>query len=165
MDGKLLSILYEKYSREILLYVYSLSHSWEVAEDITQEVFIKAILSLPDSNSNVRAWLYTVARNLSFNYMRRMKYNENLVEKLSKGLSRQEHTLATIIEDERNRELYDAINSLDARYREVLILQYYQGLSQKEISKILQISPENVRVLVHRAKAKLKEYLEKDHDI
>lgn len=162
MDNTLLSKLYEKYSKEILLYVYSLSHSWEIAEDITQEVFVKAILSLPESHTNVRAWLYMVARNMCFNQLRKNKNTDAVMDVLINEHSEAESSIERVEEDEQKKELYEALDSLEERYREVLVLQYYEGLSQKEIAAILKLSPENVRVLAHRAKAKLKEYMEKD---
>ena len=67
MDRDILRQFYRRYSREIYLYLYSLCKSRETAEDLMQEVFLKALLSLPDQNENLRAWLYKVARNACFN--------------------------------------------------------------------------------------------------
>lgn len=58
MDKDILIRLYETYSREIWLYLFSLSHSGSLADDLMQETFLKAILSLSDSHTNMRAWLY-----------------------------------------------------------------------------------------------------------
>lgn len=57
MDRDILRQFYRRYSREIYLYLYSLCKSRETAEDLMQEVFLKALLSLPDQNENLRAWL------------------------------------------------------------------------------------------------------------
>ena len=70
MNGDLLQQVYGKYSREILVYLYSLSRDRQLAEDLTQETFVKALLSLPDGHANIRAWLYKVARNLFINHFR-----------------------------------------------------------------------------------------------
>ena len=64
MEQKLLTLVYEKYHRELYLYIYSLSRNHHIAEDLTQETFLKALLSLPEEHGNIRAWLYMVARNL-----------------------------------------------------------------------------------------------------
>ena len=71
MDGQVLLRLYEAYGRELFLYLYSLCKSRETAEDLMQETFVKALLSLPDGHANVRAWLYMVARNLYYDMCRR----------------------------------------------------------------------------------------------
>ena len=73
MDRDILRQFYRRYSREIYLYLYSLCKSRETAEDLMQEVFLKALLSLPDQNENLRAWLYKVARNSCFNELRNRK--------------------------------------------------------------------------------------------
>ena len=66
MEKHLLSQLYQTYGREIYLYLFSLCKNSELAEDLMQETFVKALLSLSDSHKNMRAWLYLVARNSYF---------------------------------------------------------------------------------------------------
>lgn len=60
MDKQLLEKLYDAYYQEIYLYVYALCKNHEWAADLTQETFLKALLSLDQSHTNMRAWLYTV---------------------------------------------------------------------------------------------------------
>ena len=76
MEKDILKQLYQKYRKEIYLYLYSLCKNSSLAEDLLQETFLKALLSLPDDHTNMRAWLYLVARNLFFNYYRREKPQE-----------------------------------------------------------------------------------------
>lgn len=167
MENELLQQLYLKYQKEIYLYLFSLCRNQEFAEDLMQETFLKALLSLSDRHTNMRAWLYMVARNLFFNARSReqrnipleevgdMLYDENTSELLNRLLA-----------DERSRLLYQALQHLGEQKREILTLQYYGGLSQKEIAVLLKLSPENVRVLAHRGKRELKEYMEvKGYDI
>ena len=70
--------------------------------------------------------------------------------------------LERILTDERRRLLYQALKKLDERTREVLTLQYFCNLSQKEIAALLKLNPENVRVLSYRGKKRLKEYMEEN---
>ena len=118
MDGRLLAELYEKYREEILLYVYSLCHSMEAAEDITQEVFVKAILSLSDHHENFRAWLYMVARNLTYNYSRKNKNKAKAVEELKQGPAFEADISEKVVMKEQYRELYEAIGKLNENYRD-----------------------------------------------
>ena len=161
MDEKLLRELYKKYYHELYLYLYSLCKSKELAEDILQETFLKAILSLHDSHTNMRAWLYLVARNLYFNNSKKQKKQSNFDE-ISDVISEEADVLETIIEIDKKRLLYKALQSIDRRKSEVLILQYFCGLKQKEIASALQLSSENVRVLSLRGKRELKEYMEEN---
>ena len=159
MEQKLLTLVYEKYHRELYLYIYSLSRNHHIAEDLTQETFLKALLSLPEEHGNIRAWLYMVARNLFFNYRKKASRNVSLEEEMKRS-DEEKDLLANMIENERKLQLYQALKKLDMKKREILLLQYFGDLSQKEIAAVLHITPENVRVLAYRAKKELKTYME-----
>ena len=148
---------------EIYLYLYSLCKNSSLAEDLLQETFLKALLSLPDDHTNMRAWLYLVARNLFFNYYRREKEKVPLGEVQQIQNTASQEVLEGILNEEKNRLLYQAMNELEERKREILLMQYFGGLSQKEIAAILKMTPENVRVLSYRAKRELRTYME-DHN-
>lgn len=81
-------------------------------------------------------------------YLSEKKTDEDLLEK--------------ILEEENRRMLYQAIRRLEIKKREIIQLQYFGGMSQKEIAVVLHITPENVRVLAYRAKKELKKYLEEE---
>lgn len=70
--------------------------------------------------------------------------------------------LEQFIQKEQYRELYRALSQLSFLKREVLQLQYFSGLPLKEIAGILQVSPENARVLSHRAKRELRAFMEEE---
>lgn len=159
MDEKLLRELYKKYYKELYLYLYSLCKNRELSEDILQETFLKAILSLKDSHTNMRAWLYTVARNLYFNYSKKEKRKDDYDE-ISELATDGTEVIEKIIKIEEYRLLYKAMQSIDRQKREILTLQYFCGLTQKEIASAMKLSCENVRVLSCRGKRKLKEYME-----
>lgn len=163
MDKRVVGEIYKRYSKEIHGYLCSLGADTHVAEDLMQEVFAKAIISLPEGHTNIRAWLYTVARNLYYNHVKRSNITQSVVEKLSYMQNGNvKDPLEQVIAKEKENHLQEALSNLDKKYRDVMILQYYEGLSQKDIAKRMKISPENVRVLVHRAKKMLKEYLENE---
>lgn len=158
MDKNVLKQLYESYSQEIFLYLFSLCHSVSTAEDLMQETFLKAILSLSKDHTNMRGWLFLVARNLYFNYWKKHKM-EVFYEKSEPSVSEQE-ILDQIILDDKKRMMYQAMNQMDERKREVLVLQYFSGMSQKQIAATLNLSPENVRILAYRGKRELRTIME-----
>ena len=161
VDNQILLKLYSLYQKELYLYLYSLCGDRHLAEDLLHETFLKALLALPDGHGNMRAWLYMVARNLFYNQQKK-KSREILMdeqmypleEKTEKGLPEK------IFEEEDRRMLYQAIRRLEIKKREVIQMQYFGGMSQKEIAAVLHITPENVRVLAYRAKKELKKDLE-----
>lgn len=157
MDRALLDELYIRYHRELYLYLYSLCRDHAISEDLLQETFLKALLSLSESHGNLRAWLYLVARNLYYNYKKR---EDRLVsaETLEDGAG--ETPLDWLLTDERTRLLYEALTQLEERKREVLQLQYFGGLSQREIGAVLHLNPEHVRVLAYRGRRELRQWME-----
>lgn len=160
MERHLLYKLYSTYYTELFLYLYSLCHNRELAEDMTQEAFLKAIMSLPDDHSNVRAWLYMVGRNQLLNALARQNKTELKADLEDFESASDESVLDGLIQNESKRILYEAINHLDKTKREILCMQYFSGFSQKEIAAMLHMTTENVRVQAHRGKKLLKDYME-----
>lgn len=163
MDNELFMKLYGAYQKELYLYLYSLCRNRHQAEDLLHETFLKALLALPDGHTNMRAWLYMVARNLFYNQQKK-KSREILMEEQDYFPEKKtdEDLFEKILEEENRRMLYQAIRRLEIKKREIIQMQYFGGMSQKEIAAVLHITPENVRVLAYRAKKELKKYLEKE---
>ena len=155
--------MYEVYYRELYLYVYAICGNKNMTEDVLQETFLKALLALKDSHTNMRAWLYLTARNFCYNLLKREK---RLVygEETGRADEEAEDLLEQILKKEQSRRLQSALDKMSKPQREVLILQYFGGFRQREIAAMLQITPANVRVLAHRAKKELKSILEVRED-
>ena len=164
MENEVLVRFYRAYSREIYLYLYGLSHNRQLSEDLMQETFAKALITVVTADTGIRAWLYKVARNLYFNTYRKDKRLiiglENAENKAEIRVEIEESLLSKLLRTEREKALYKALNKLESKKREVLLLQYFSGLSGKDIAKLLDITTENVRILVFRGKKELKLYLE-----
>lgn len=164
MENDVLAVVYRTYSREIYLYLYGLSHNRQLSEDLMQETFAKALITVVTADTGIRAWLYKVARNLYFNTYRKDKRLiiglENAENKAEIRVEIEESLLSKLLRTEREKALYKALNKLESKKREVLLLQYFSGLSGKDIAKLLDITTENVRILAFREKKELKLYLE-----
>ena len=164
MENDVLAVVYRAYSREIYLYLYGLSHNRQLSEDLMQETFAKALITVVTADTGIRAWLYKVARNLYFNTYRKDKRLiiglENAENKAEIREEIEESPLSKLLTTEREEALYKALNKLEGKKREVLLLQYFSGLSGKDIAKLLDITTENVRILAFRGKKELKLYLE-----
>lgn len=167
MDKQLIEQIYKNYAGEIRLYIYSLCGSVQ-GEDLLHDVFIQAILALPADHPNFRAWLYQVARNTCINWMRRSQRGKELMDpkKLQTQEAAREYiepdVLEQILTKERYRDLYMAINRLPQIQREVLVLSYFGEMKSREISRILGITEENVRVIAYRGRRNLKKLLEQE---
>lgn len=166
MEKQMIQQLYEAYGKEIFLYLYSLCRDRELSEDLLQETFVKALLSLSGRHANMRAWLYLVARNLYLNAAKKEKHKAEHQAGMEAG-ARQEvlqgqSILDEVVGREQDRMLYRALQKLPPLKREVLQLQYFSGMPLREVAAVLQISPVNARVLSHRAKREAKKYLEEE---
>ena len=129
-----------------------------------QETFVKALITVGTADMGIRAWLYKVARNLYFNTYRKDKRLiiglENAENKAEIREEIEESPLSKLLTTEREKAFYKALNKLEGKKREVILLQYFSGLSGKDIAKLLNITTENVRILAFRGKKELKLYLE-----
>lgn len=161
MDSKVLEQLYRKYHRELYLYIYAICKNKSLSEDLLQETFLKAILALPDSHTNMRAWLYLVARNLTYNALKKAEHSPEVLAK-ALAVKTDEGPLDTLLQKEQYRSLYENLQKLSRRAREILILQYFAKLSHKEIAQVLAMSPQAVRMAAVRARKELKTYMEEE---
>ncbi len=149
--------LFKRYYNEAILYVCSLTHSLPLAEDIVQEAFSRALTSIDEERDSFKYWLFKVSRNCYFDYLRKAKR----VAPLDEALSSDERDLVqSVIQKEEYRALYSAIGKLKNNYREVVLLYYFDGLSVSEIADITGQTTDNVKVLLFRARTKLKSILE-----
>lgn len=162
MDADILEEIYQRYSRELFLYLYAILRDTSAAEDILQDTFLKAFLALDKSHPNFRAWLYKVGKNECLNYLKRQKklVPEAAMEYFHETFS----PLDEILQKEQNHILLKSLMKLPTLSREVIVMQYFFDLPQREIAEILDLSPGNVRIIVHRAKKELKKEVEK-HEI
>ena len=150
MDKALLEELYQRYGTEIFRYLYAMCRDRLLAEDIMQDAFCRALISLPSSHVNARAWLYMVGRNLLINEMKKRKRELCLDDMESRDVQRRKSGEGIAdgdpeeqaIRKEENSMLQEALLSLDERKREILILNYFERFTLKEAAVIMGISYE-----------------------
>ena len=158
-----------RYDTRIRRYIVRLgSLDAETANDILQETFIKAYLHLNDYDPNLpfSAWLYRIARNETVSHFRKQKNRPRTMEsetdleafgRIADDLDI-EREANTSIDREAVRA---ALDTLDLKYRDVLLLRFFEDKSYDEISDILELPAGTVAAYLHRAKAKLKEKLKR----
>jgi RNA polymerase sigma-70 factor (ECF subfamily) len=152
--------LYEAYYNDVYQYVfYSVSHRAQ-AEDLTQEVFIRALLAYDRfrGESTEKTWLFAIARRAVIDWYRK-KRKEVLFDFTAwKQLPSHEALPDELAEAKDDTvALYKGIRQLKPNYRDVIILRSIQDLSIKETADIMGWSVTKVKVTHHRAIKKLKE--------
>ena len=147
--------LYARYADDVLGYVQSIVHDHHAAEDITQNVFAKlntGIAKYEERSVPFVAWILRVARNAAIDHMRaRRQLPVEDVRTNEPG----DEPLAV----ERRQCLRDALATLPAEQRKVLLLRHMSGLSPPEIAERLGKTESAVHGLHHRGRATLKRAL------
>ena len=161
MKSDIIDQLFSQYYNEALLYSISLCKNRTVAEDIVSNAFFKALGMADDSIREFKPWLLTVCRNEFISLCRRERRftGEDIPEDY---IDDREEVIEGIIRKEEYRSLYRAIDLLPDTQREAVMLFYFSGLPIKSISEIIGKSETNTKVLLCRAREKLRKMMEGD---
>lgn len=132
--------LYNKYKNKIQYFIFNIVKNYEKAEDITQEVFIYILQNKVRENCSFKYYIYLVARSRAYNYINQEKRRTEINEKYSLLDSEEiPKDISDLIEkQEREKELTEAINMLDDKYKNAIYLTKIEGLSYKETAEILR---------------------------
>ncbi|MCL1051651.1 sigma-70 family RNA polymerase sigma factor [Shewanella abyssi] len=143
---------------DIYRYGYWLCGDKHIAEDITQETFLRAWRSLDSLKDEkaAKAWLITILRRENARRFERKQFNYSDVEQ-----EFLEDTFSSSTEDHAEQHLLQRqISKLELEYREPLLLQVIGGFSGEEIAKILDLNRNTVMTRLFRARNQLKDALE-----
>ncbi len=166
-NGEAFGQLVGRYKAKVFGLAYGLTRDRVIADDLAQEIFIKAYFVLPkfEFRSEFGTWLYRVAINHIRDYLRKSKQRrrdvplENVpeIKMVAENRTREEEK-----EEERRREMvHRALESLPEKHRVILMLRDIQGLSYEEIGRILGLSPGTVDSRLFRARKKLMAIIKK----
>ncbi len=157
-------VLVNKYKRWIYAFVYHQLSAFGVpdfhdAEDMTQEVFIKAYVNLHTLRQPDRfaTWLRTIASNHCRNFVRgRFICPDRELTEDQNARALADASINLYQEDLASRSLHEALDSLSEMHRQVLTLHYLGGMSSKEIAGFIGISPAAVWKRLSRARSQLR---------
>jgi RNA polymerase sigma-70 factor (ECF subfamily) len=163
--------LVERYQRRVIALVYHLVRRRDEAEDIAQEILIKAFRAIRsyDFRASFGAWLSRIGVNHCYDYMRRerssrLSYYWQMTEDSLRGLeTRAESVPVGGLNHEEQVALRDFVEKLlhraPADDRVILALKQLQGFSVEEIAEILKLRTSTVKVRLHRARKRMLEDL------
>jgi RNA polymerase sigma-70 factor (ECF subfamily) len=173
-DVRAFQSLYDLYVRKVLNFCYRLTGSRDMAEEVAQETFVSVFKNISKLNkvSRFEPWLFMIARNYVYQAFRKKKLktvstdqtdeDERPVVLLeSEGGTPEEQYLKGELKD----VVFQIIQSLDLKYREVFVLAVLEGYSYNEVSEMVGRKVQSVKTDIHRARVKIRErlaeYLEK----
>lgn len=164
--------LVEKYQQMVFRTCIGFVHNKDEADDLTQDVFIKAYQSmiLFKGDSAFSTWLYRIAVNASLNKIRKSPL-KNLFQKIENftGKRNEQETFVSVstgedpenmlIRQEQIESVRQALDALPENQRTAIVLSKYDDLSQKEIAEIMNATEGAVEALLQRAKKNLRDKL------
>ena len=149
--------LYEKYATDVLRVAYYYLGDRQRAEDVTQDVFVKLILTKPELvPGKEKAWLLKVALNRCRDLWRGAWFRKVVLGHPAFELFPADDEIGRVAE---SAALAEAVNRLPAEFKEVVLLHYYQGYGVSEISDMLDIAEGTVSSRLSRARSRLQNLL------
>lgn len=175
-DAAAFGVLLERYRGPIYGFVRRQTSDEAAAEELTQEVFLRAIARSDQfrGESRFSTWLFQIARNLAFDHLRRMKFRRHdsldaplnpdseseAGSRLERVQSKDEGALSALLREELGRRLEAAIQQLPDDQREVFLLRQIDGLAFSEIAEVVHASENTVKSRMRYALLKLRQELQ-----
>ncbi len=167
-DKEAYGVLIERYEDKLSRYIRRFTQVDDDVSDIMQVVFIKAYTNLRgfDTTRSFNSWIYRIAHNECVNHLKK-KSGERVsfidFDTILPHLFAEEesHTLAE--KEETKKMLESSLGKISSKYREILILYYYDDLSYEEIGEVLQIPTSTVGVRIKRGKEALRKVLKNNN--
>lgn len=158
--------VYRKYFRDVYRFSLSLTQDRALAEEIVQDTFFRALKSLDkfDGSKDIRAWLFTIARNAYYSYCRAHRHTlsqDDLPQDLADSVRIEER-----IEDEESAfAIHQFLHAMEEPYKEVFSLRVFGELPYEKIGRLFGKSANWARVTFYRAKVQIITHMEAmDHE-
>lgn len=162
-DRQKFSKIYDRYIDSIYRFIFIKVSSSQVAEDLTSETFLRSWEKYRQEEretiKNPRAYIYRVARNLVIDFYRErgqttimsIEQEEIELESEEDDIEKKQQQVDSL------RDVQEALAKLKPDYQDVVILRYVDGLSLRDIAKVMDKSYGATRVMLHRAMGQLKQ--------
>ena len=164
---EMFGLLLERYQKPIFNFIYRFYGNYDLAQELTQETFLRCyqFLKSYDPGRKFSTWLYTVAKNLCIDELKKRKTARELplddaidfVERRGADGGPELDQQGQAIRHEEDVKLLAALQELPSAARTVLLLHYFQGLSYQEIGETLSLPVSTVKIRIFRAKKLLLE--------
>ncbi|MEX0685658.1 MAG: sigma-70 family RNA polymerase sigma factor [Balneolales bacterium] len=162
--------LVNKYTRPLHFHIIKMVHNQDLVEDLVQDIFMKAYDNLASFNQEYAfsTWLYRIATNHSIDFLRKKKLQTYSIDRPMQGkegemnidLPDQEtETDQDIIQEQRRRIIFEAIDSLPSHYKQVIQMRHMEEKSYQEISELLDLPLGTIKAHLFRARELLNKYL------
>lgn len=168
--------IYKEFYPKILRYLNHILNDKELAEDFTQDVFIRVNEGLNsfEGRSNLSTWVYKIATNITNDYFKSAAFQKGIKQRLIGNYpddnsedrniwtgDKSELSDKVLEKREMNSCIKRYVQDISENYRTVFVLSEYEGMKNKEIADILGLSLDTVKIRIYRARTQLKKKMEK----
>lgn len=164
-DESALTEIVSQYRPGLQSYIYSIVNDYSVAEDLTEDTFVKILLKKPKNKGTAtfKTWLYTIGRNLAIDYMRKNPKGRYVPLDEIYDIEGECQKFADMdYNEDVQRVISNALENINPDYKNIIILFYFEDFSIEEISKIIKKPKKGTSVILHRARKAMKKQLEKE---
>lgn len=163
-DSRAFAVLVDSYKNLVFSLAMKMLNNREEAEEVSQDTFIKVFKSLEKfkGDSKFSTWIYKVAYNTCLDRLKKNKHEQKIVpidEFTEFEVKTIDNALYTLEKKERSQTIQNCIQSLPSEDAFLLTLFYFEEQSLEEISKVMAITPNNVKVKLFRVRKKLTSIL------
>lgn len=169
-EKELFGLLIDRYEAKLTRYIKRFLQNEEDITDIVQNVFIKVFVNLQsfDVDRSFNSWIYRIAHNETVTYLKK-KGNEKVsfldFDTMFPHPFAKETADKPTLDQELEKIMSESLSLIPIKYREVLVLYYYEELSYQEIADILHIPIATVGVRLRRAREQLEKNIKKEDHI
>jgi len=172
LDPTAFGELYDQFYSQIYYYILGRVASVQIAQDITSEVFFKALKNIKQfrghNSTSFSSWLYRIATNHANDYFRKNRHKVLSLEDIPDMIdisnpSFEEELLQAETELKKQKDflvMHQSISRLPVKYQQVITLRFFEKKREKEIAQIMGKPEGTVKSLLHRGLKKLKEMME-----
>lgn len=159
--------IYRQYFHPVYRFALSLSRNEEIAQEITQETFYKALKSINSfqGTCKMNVWLCQIAKNTYFSYLDRQKRQHSPLETADAEQNTAQGAdlpMASLLEKETVFRIHQALHQLPEPYKEVFTLRVFGELSFQQIGQLFQKTESWARVTYYRGKQKIQALLKEE---
>lgn len=162
-DHRAMEEIYERYKSSFFNLAYRYTYDRVAAEDLLQDIFIKIFTHLKDVNQEQTfvAWMYRIAVNVCYSYLRSKKGRKSQMVALSSIEGREEEAVYDTHESSLRLSLDEAVQKLPEKLREVFLLHDVQGFKHEEVATMLGIEVGTSKSQLFKARLKIRDFLKR----
>ena len=159
------NMIIRRYRKSLIAFIMKYVRSYEAAEDLAQDTFVYVLVNQTeyDFKYSLRTYLYTIAKCRAINYLKKQKrvalYDEAYMQEESFEMEDE------LLKIEEKKKLYSAMKKLKRDYKIAVYLRDILGFDNKEVSKILNKTMPQTKMIVYRGRKALEKNLRKENEI